>query len=164
MLSIDINLLWTVINILVLCWLVKKFLIKPVHKILDERQQLIDKNLKDAEDARTEAANLVTEHQEQLKGIEQERNQTMMETTQKATETYDQIVASANEKADAIIENAQKEGERQRQAILRQTERDVQNIVMDATAKVAGKQSSDDSKLYDEFLEKVGNADDESNA
>ncbi len=42
MLRIDINLIFTVINVLVLCAAVRIFLWKPIHKILDERQAQAD--------------------------------------------------------------------------------------------------------------------------
>ena len=164
MLSIDINLLFTVINVLVLFVLVKLFLFKPIHKILDERQQMIDNDLKAAEAARLEAAALVTQHQEALDNIEEARMQAMQETTQKASETYDQIVESANKQAETIIRDAEREAERQRQAVLRQTDRQLRTMIVKAAEKVSASQSCDNSRLYDQFLEKVGDGNDEDNA
>ncbi len=164
MLTIDINLLFTVINVLILFVLVKIFLLKPVHKILDERQKLIEADLAEAEAAKAEAKALVAQHQQQLECIEEERAQAMKETTLKATEVYDQIVASANNKANTIIKNAEREGQRERQAILRQAEKEIRELVMDATAKVIGVRTSDDSHLYDQFLEKAGNSNDQSDS
>ncbi|MCD8144540.1 MAG: ATP synthase F0 subunit B [Oscillospiraceae bacterium] len=164
MLRVDINLLFTIINVLVLCVLVRLFLFKPVHKILDERQKQIESDLAEAESAKTEAQALVQQHQEALAGIEEERAQAMRETTQKAAEVYDQIVSNANGKAVTIIKNAEREGERERQAIMRQTQKEIRELVLEATAKVIGAQASDDSELYDQFLEKVGDTNDESDS
>ncbi len=162
MLTIDINLLFTVINVLILCVLVKIFLLKPVHKILDERQQLIEADLAQAEAARREAEALAAEHQQQMAALEEERAAAMHEAAQKATEVYDQIVASANTKAAGIIKAAEREGERERKVLLRQAEKEIRELVMDATAKVIGARTVDDSHLYDQFLEKAGNSDDQS--
>ena len=52
MLRIDINLIFTVINVLVLCAAVRIFLWKPIHKILDERQAQADSMLTDAAKAK----------------------------------------------------------------------------------------------------------------
>lgn len=164
MLSVDFNLVFTVVNILILCLLVKLFLLKPVHRILEQRQQMIEKDLTDAEAAKADAEDLKQQHQVILDGVDEEKAQVMRETTQKASEVYDQIVADANQKASTIIKNAEREGERERQAILRQTQKEIRELVIEATAKVIGSQTTDDSELYDQFLEKVGDSNDESNS
>ena len=51
MLKLDLNLLWTVVDVLILYVLLRKFLFKPIQNVLDERQKLVDANLADAQDA-----------------------------------------------------------------------------------------------------------------
>ena len=48
MLRLDINIVWTILNLLIIFAIVKIFLIKPIHKILDARQAEIDKQYADA--------------------------------------------------------------------------------------------------------------------
>ena len=55
MLKFDLNLLWTVINLIVFFVLMKVFLFKPIKKTLDARKELIAKQFKDAEDANNAA-------------------------------------------------------------------------------------------------------------
>ena len=45
MLRLDINIVWTILNLLIIFAIVKIFLIKPIHKILDARQAEIDKQM-----------------------------------------------------------------------------------------------------------------------
>ncbi len=45
MLKLDINLLYTVVNILVMYALLRKFLFKPVQDVLDKRQKMVDDEL-----------------------------------------------------------------------------------------------------------------------
>ena len=45
MLRLDINIVWTILNLLIIFAIVKIFLIKPIHKILDARQAEIDKGI-----------------------------------------------------------------------------------------------------------------------
>ena len=42
MLKLDINLLWTVVNVLIMYALLRKFLFKPVQDVLDKRQKMVD--------------------------------------------------------------------------------------------------------------------------
>ena len=51
MLRFDMNFLYTMINLIVLAFLLKKFLIKPVTDIMEKRRQLIKDGLKNAQNA-----------------------------------------------------------------------------------------------------------------
>ena len=51
MLKLDINLLYTVVNILVMYALLRKFLFKPVQDVLDKRQKMVDDELANAQAA-----------------------------------------------------------------------------------------------------------------
>ena len=42
MLTLNLNLLYTVVNVLVLFFLLRKFLFKPVADIIAQRQKLVD--------------------------------------------------------------------------------------------------------------------------
>lgn len=82
MLSLNISLVYVIINLLIFYFLMKKFLFGPVHRILDERQKLIAeemaqaKSLKEAaqqekeqyeasmHDAKTEAENVLRKAKE----------------------------------------------------------------------------------------------------
>lgn len=163
MLSVDIDLLWTVINILVLCLLVKLFLLKPVRKILDERQAAVDQQLADAAAAKAEAEALAQQQRAFMENLETEKKQAMDESTQKAMEVYHEIVANANNDAKNIIKKAETEGERQKQKILKEAQGEIRSLVLEATARVVGVSAASDSALYDQFIEKAGEANDQSN-
>lgn len=163
MLSVDINLLWTVINILVLCLLVRLFLFKPVRRILEQRQAAIEKDLGDAQAAREEARALADQHRAFLDEIEAERQKAMDESTKNAMGVYDEIIESANAQADTILQNAKVEAQQQKDAILREAHGEIRDLVLEATARVVGVKTGDDSALYDQFLQKVGDGNDQSN-
>ena len=54
-LRIDLNLVWIIINVLILYFLLKKFLIKPLDNILAKRQEVVDSMLNNAKDRESEA-------------------------------------------------------------------------------------------------------------
>lgn len=163
MLSVDINLLWTVINILFLCLLIRIFLFKPVHKILEARQATIEKDLADAQKAREDAEALAESQRAFVSEMDAERQKAMDESTKNAMRVYDEIIASANAQAADIVHNAEIEGQQQKDAIMREAHGEIRDLVLEATARVVGIQSGNDSALYDQFLQKVGEGNDESN-
>ena len=48
MLRLDINLLFTIINLLIWYFLIKKFLFKPVNNIIAKREEAIEGRYKEA--------------------------------------------------------------------------------------------------------------------
>lgn len=156
MLKVDINLLFTAINLLVLYILMKLFLFKPVHKILEERQGIVDKNLADADAAKASALALEQQHSQALEGIDQERKTVLDQARKEASQEYERIVADANHQAQNVIEDAKIEAEKQKANILRKAQNEITDMVVAATARVVGSAVQDDSGLYDKFLEKAG--------
>ena len=49
MLKLDMNLLWTVVNVLIMYVLLRKFLFKPVQDVIAKRQQMVDASMADAQ-------------------------------------------------------------------------------------------------------------------
>ena len=68
MISINLNLVWTIINLVVLYLLLKHFLIGPVMNIMDKRKQMIDDGFKNAEAAQADANRLKQEYEAALSG------------------------------------------------------------------------------------------------
>ena len=85
-----------------------------------------------------------------------------MEAKTTAKTEYDRIVSDANSQAGKIIENAEKTVVSQREKTLRGLESQIAGLAIDTAAKVIGEQagSLDNAKLYDEFLNKAGDAHD----
>ena len=163
MLRIDINLLFTVVNVLVLCLAVRIFLWKPIHKILDERQAQVERDYADAAQAKAQADALAQEHQTQLAHIDEEREAAMEAASQAAMEESAQIIGDAKSQAEEIIRTAKAQAQSEKEAILRSAQSEIADIIVAATAKMVGVPvgQSSDSELYDAFLEKAGDDDDE---
>ena len=73
MLRLDINIVWTILNLLIIFAIVKIFLIKPIHKILDARQAEIDKQYADAKAAQDSADELKNQYEASLSGVQAEK-------------------------------------------------------------------------------------------
>ncbi|MCR4605416.1 MAG: ATP synthase F0 subunit B [Eubacterium sp.] len=156
MLRIDFNLVFTVINMLILfgaLWLV---LFKPVRKILDERQAEADREYDDAKQKQEEAEGLKAEYEKSLASIEEERTETLAEARKKADDEYQRIVSNANKQAKEITDRAVVEGENEKKKLLKSAEGQIADMVVEAAGKVAGTANGAefDRSLYDDFLAK----------
>ena len=72
MLTLNLNLLYTVVNILVLFLLLRKFLYKPVMNIIAQRQKQVDDALNAAETSKQEAAAALNDAQAKLRNVDVE--------------------------------------------------------------------------------------------
>ena len=142
MLRLDWNLLFTVINLLLLFVLMKIFLFKPVQKIIAARQAEADKQFDEAAAKQAEADGLKAQYAKSIASVEEEKSKAMQETMKKADAEYQRIVGAENQKTQ----------------ILKKAEKEIADMVVDAAVKVVGKNSGADvdSSLYNEFLDKAG--------
>lgn len=158
MLRLDINIVWTILNLLIIFAIVKIFLIKPIHKILDARQAEIDKQYADAKAAQDSANELKGQYEASLSGVQAEKESILNEARGKAINEYDRIVADAQTEAKKIMDNASKNATLEEQKRIEQAQEQIAGLVVEATAKlVAAKQNADsDRELYNQFIAKTG--------
>ena len=154
MLSLDLNLVWNIINLVVLYLLLRHFLFKPVMGIMDKRRQIIEDGLKNAQDAQDDAMKMKQEYEDALKGAKQESVQIVENARSAAKNEYDRIVAEAGEKAGSIIENAKETVRVERERTMRELQGEIAGLAVASAAKIVGKTADQD--LYDQFLKEVG--------
>ena len=152
MLRIDINLLFTVINLVILVVVLRFVLFKRVHKIIEERQKLVDQSLNDAAEAKAAAEAMEAEHRDKIEALEQEKKDILIETKQKAAGEYERLVKEAERKAEGIVRSAKAAGEREKEEIIDRAQTEIAQMVVNAAAKLVLSPDGDESELYDEFL------------
>ena len=100
MLKLDINLLWTVVNVLIMYALLRKFLFKPVQDVLDKRQKMVDDELANAQDAKTKAEAALAAANDKLHNVDVEAAARREESAQQAEKQKDQLLAEAQRQAE----------------------------------------------------------------
>lgn len=159
MLKIDAaNLIFTVINLLILFVAMKLVFFKPMAKIIAERQKAADEQFDTAKAKQDEADALKAQYSESIANIEEEKKQTLQEARKNADVEYQKIVGNAENEAKQIKINAEQEAEKEKAKILKSAEKEIADMIVDAATKVVGTQSgvNIDSSLYNEFLGKAG--------
>lgn len=158
MLKLDINLVFTILNVLILYVLVRKFLFKPVHKILEARQAEIDKQYEDVKAAQDAADELKKKYETSVKDITKEKEEILNDAREKANGDYEKVLADAKTQADKIVEDARKNADELHQKRMQQATEQIADLVVAATAKiVASHQGMEaDRELYNQFLAKTG--------
>lgn len=158
MLRLDWNILFNIINLLILYFLMKRFLFKPVNAILEKRQAEADLQLARAGDKENQAQEKMQQYEKLLTDAETEKERLLADARKEASAEYERIVGEAKGKAGTIVEEARKDAETEKETILRQADVQLRDMVVNAAARVAGVagDSCSDRALYDRFLEKAG--------
>ena len=152
--------LFTFCNMLITFAVLKKFLFKPVKKMIDDRQQEIDTMYADADAAKQKAADLEKEYADHLQSIKDERDAMLREATARAQKREEEIVNEANQKAAEIKARAEENIERDKQRAVNDIKDEISDIVIMAASKVVEKEISakDNEAIIADFLQNVGTA------
>ena len=162
MIKIDINLVFTIINLLVLYLLMKKFLFGPIIKVMDVRKAMIDQQFAGAKEQEDQAKALKEQYEGALKSAREESFQIMEQARKEAKAQADKTVEDTQAKVSAMLAKAQEDINTEREDAMRQMKDDVASLAMEAAGKIIGKNSGADQdlSLYDQFIEKAGDPDD----
>ena len=155
MLRFDMNFLYTMINLIVLAFLLKKFLIKPVTDIMEKRRQLIEDGLKNAQNAQEDAMKMKEEYAQALGGAKEE---SVRIARKDAKSEYERIVEEADARAGSIIESAKADIRVEREQTMSALQSEIAGLAMTAAAKIVAEQTGNNQEIYDKFLEEVGEA------
>ena len=160
--KIDINLVFTIINLLVLYLLMKKFLFGPIIKVMDVRKAMIDQQFAGAKEQEDQAKALKEQYEGALKSAREESFQIMEQDRKEAKAQADKTVEDTQAKVSAMLAKAQEDINTERENAMRQMKDDVASLAMEAAGKIIGKNSGADQdlSLYDQFIEKAGDPDD----
>ena len=136
-----------VVNFLILLFILKKFLYKPVLKVLDARKKRIEDSLKNAEEIERQLQKTKEQSEEIIASTLKEAQKIMDQTNEAAT----QILADANKHAEQVLLKAVDDGKQiiqmQKQVLMDQMKESVGRLVVLAFEKITGKKiTSEDQK------------------
>ncbi len=98
--------LFALANFLFLFFMLRKFLFKPVMKMIDDRQKEIDDLYKDAEDAKKDAQAKQQEYDRKLSAAQQTSEQLVREAVARGQSREEEILRQANAQASAMMDKA----------------------------------------------------------
>lgn len=152
--------LFTFCNMMITFAVLKKFLFKPVKKMIDDRQAEIDTMYADVDAAKQKAAELEQEYQQHLQSIRDERDTLLREATARAQKREEEIVGEARAEAAALRAVAEADIAQERKKAVNDLKNEIGGIAVDIAGKVVEREinETDHKALIDEFIRNVGDA------
>lgn len=162
MISVDINLLFAIINIIVLFLLLRKFLIKPVRNIMEKRDEMIRSGLENARKSQSDAELMKQEYEEKLKNAGDISAGIISDAKKEAEARSKNILDEANAKADNILNSARENAETAKIKAVSEAKEQIADLAAEMARKLVttSKDSNFDSGEYDRFIRETGDDND----
>ena len=158
MLKLDLNLLWTVVDVLILYVLLRKFLFKPIQNVLNQRQKKIEDDIAAAQTSKNEAAAALNAAQAKLQNVDNEAAARREAYAKQAEVEKQQLLDDAQKQADAIVAAGKAAVEVERQNKLQDADAQAASLARSMCEKLLKHNltAQDDDQLLDDLLQKAG--------
>lgn len=161
---ISVN-IWSILislaNLLIIFLLIKKFLYKPVKKILEERKKQVDSIYDDANKTKQAAEESLNLYTEKLENADAEAESLIRAAVDKGNKLSDDIVSDAHAQADSILEKAKKDIALERKKTVNELKDSISDISFDIAEKLIEREitKKDQDDLIDKFIKEMGEDD-----
>ena len=155
---------WTflaqICNLMIQLVIFKKFLLKPIKKVIAERKAKADSQIADAEKLRTEAEAMKAEYEQNLQNARTEANQIVASAQKTAAARSEELLGEARAQAAALKQKAEADIAQERKKAVNEVKDEIGGIAMEIASKVVEREISekDHKDLIDEFIKNVGEA------
>lgn len=159
--ALGINLLeiiFAIVNFLILVGILAKFLYKPFLEMLDARNQSIKGAFDNAEATNRRADEKLEAYNRKIANVEEEGREIIKKAKIKAENQAKEIVDEASQKATEMIKKAEKEIERQEVIAMADLKGQVASLVLMASEKVLERELAGEGhvQFVDQIIEEAG--------
>jgi len=147
----------SLINFVILLFILHRFAYKPLLQVLDERRRKIAESMKQAEQIKEELARTSAAREEILQKANASAQRMIDEAKLAAEKFRDQKLNEALQSAQDTLRKAQEAGKMERERIMDDLRREMVSLVIATTARVADKilTPDDQKRLSDETLKEL---------
>lgn len=163
---ISVN-IWQIVvslcNLVILFLIVKKFLYKPVCKMLKDREELLEKQKEEARQNLEDAQSTKEELEKELENAGQRAEEILAQATAQAQRRQEKIAENARAEAQDIVRQAKVEAE----LVKKQAEAEIKTQIVEVSFALGEKliereiKEEDHHNLIDNFISQIGDDKDE---
>lgn len=147
----------SLVNFIVLLFILHRFAYKPLLQVLDDRRTKIAEAMKQAEQIKEELAKTQTAREEILFKTNENAQRMLDEAKAAAAQFRDQKLTEALQAAQDTMRKAQEAARLERDRLMGEFRKEMITLVLITTAKVTGKilTEADQKRLADETLKEL---------
>ncbi|MCI6654148.1 MAG: F0F1 ATP synthase subunit B [Clostridium sp.] len=130
------NILWTVVNLLVIYAIFRKFLFQPVMNVINAREKMINDQFESAKNAEDEAAKLKEEYHDKIKTAKTEADKILADAKERADEAYNSQMEDIRVETERLKEKAKRDIEAQHEKAMQATQAEIAKLAVVAARKI----------------------------
>ncbi len=146
-----------IFNVVLLVWLLTRFLYRPVLNMLNERTRRIQESLRETELVKEQLARANQDYDQKLAQARQEAAAILAQAQERAKLQEAEIIAQARQEADRIRSDARDQAVQERDQLMRDLKNQMADLVTITASRVLGEElKSNHDQLIEESLASLG--------
>jgi F-type H+-transporting ATPase subunit b len=148
---------WTVVNFLILAFILAKFAWKPMVSALDKREKQIASDIENAKKANADAQKIKDDLKGELDKLAKESSVKIKEAAEFGEREKQRILQAAKEQAQTLINQARVQIGTETNKAVEALRNEVVNITMQAVKKVIGKEVDEktNAQMVEDLLKDI---------
>ncbi|HZA41381.1 MAG TPA: F0F1 ATP synthase subunit B [Actinomycetota bacterium] len=151
------ELVWGIICFAIVTYVLMRIAFPRIREAIEAREQKIQGDLENAENAKTEAQSQLEDYKKQLAEARSEANRIIEEARSSAEEVRKDIIARSEKEAEGIVARAQEQIQAERQRTVQELQRQIADLSIELAEKVVGRSLDGGSQrdLVDAYIREV---------
>ncbi len=137
--------IWTALNLLVLYFILKKILFKPVTSFMEKRSESIRESLENADKMKFAAEELYRAYEDLLMNAREEADEIISGARERGGREYERAITEAKDEVAKMMEKARRDIENERNAMLKESRNEIVSLALAAASKVLEKNMDSES-------------------
>ena len=130
------NIVWTVINLLVLYGVFRKFLYQPVMKVIKARENVVKEQFDSAKENKAQAEKMKADYEKRLATARTEADQIIVEARARAAEEHARSVEHTREETEHMLEKAKADIANEQEKAQQSAQAEIAKLALMAARKI----------------------------
>ena len=153
-----VTLIAQICNLFIQLLIVKIFFLDKIKAVLDKRRETADKQIADAEAAKSEAAAIKQTYEENMRKAKTKADDMILSAQKTAAQRSEEIISQAQKQAAQIKTKAASDIEMEKKKAINEAKNEISELAMAIAGKVVARElnDADQDGMIDRFIEELG--------
>ena len=153
-----VTLIAQICNLFIQLLIVKIFFLDKIKAVLDKRRETADKQIADAEAAKSEAAAIKQTYEENMRQAKTKADDMILSAQKTAAQRSEEIISQAQKQAAHIKTKAASDIEMEKKKAINEAKDEISELAMAIAGKVVARElnDADQDGMIDRFIEELG--------
>ena len=153
-----VTLIAQICNLFIQLLIVKIFFLDIIKAVLDKRRETADKQIADAEAAKSEAAAIKQTYEENMRQAKTKADDMILSAQKTAAQRSEEIISQAQKQAAEIKTKAASYIEMEKKKAINEAKNEISELAMAIAGKVVARElnDADQDGMIDRFIEELG--------